>query len=44
MAYTKKENREYALKLLLLCALKVRGDRATNKELLEIIYLLEGKV
>ena len=41
MAYSKKDNQEFALKLLLMWALKVRGDRATNKELLAIIKLLE---
>ena len=43
MAYSKEQNREFALKLLLMRALEVRGDRVTNKKLLEIIKALEYK-
>lgn len=41
MNYKKQENRDFALKLLLLWALKVRGDKIENKMLLKIIKLLE---
>jgi hypothetical protein len=39
----KKENQEFALKLLLMEALAVSAGRETKKRLLEIIKLLEWK-
>lgn len=41
MKYNKKDNRDFALKLLLMTALEVHQDRATNKRLLEIIKFLQ---
>jgi hypothetical protein len=41
MNYSKKDNQDFALKLLLMWALRVRGDRVDNKMLLKIIKLLE---
>ena len=43
MNYTKQQNKEFALKLLLMWALKVNGDRVENKMLTKIIKLLEDK-
>lgn len=41
MRYTKQENQDFALKLILMWALRVRGGRVENKMLLKIIKLLE---
>ncbi len=38
---TKKQNQDFALKLLLMWAVDVRAERVDNKKLLEIIKLLE---
>ena len=43
MNYKKQENQQFALKLTLIWALKIRGGRVDNKTLLKIIKLLEGK-
>lgn len=41
MPYSKKENEDFALKLLLMWALDVKQERVDNKKLLEIIKILE---
>lgn len=41
MNYSKEENRDFALQLLLKWAVEVRADRVSNKILLKIIKLLE---
>ena len=50
MNYSKKENKDFALKLILMYSQKIlelaqdiRADRLENKELLEIIKKLEMK-
>ena len=43
MNYTKQQNKEFALKLLLMWALKVNGNRVENRILVKIIKLLEAK-
>ena len=42
MAYSKQQNEDFALKLLLMYALKVKGGRVINKKLVEIIKMLEN--
>jgi hypothetical protein len=41
MSYSMKSNEDFALKLLLMEALAVRGGRVKNKRLLAIIKMLE---
>lgn len=41
MKYSKKDNEDFALKLLLMEALAVRRGSRTNKQLLAIIKLLQ---
>ena len=42
MKFNKQANQDFALKLLLMLALEVRGGRVTNKKLLTIIKFLES--
>jgi len=41
MNYKKEDNQDFALKLILMLALQIRGGRIENKQLLEIIKFLE---